>query len=155
MKTTEKTDFTHREPIEKKHDLAFHNFSSGNVIVVDKTNETIKMLDKDQQLQLLIVIRQDGVSVSINAEEINLNATEQLNLSAKKVNIVSSEQMNIRSAGNFVQEITKDALTEVGGTNKSVARIQKITASLGNVELKANDDVKLDGESVKLNCEEP
>ena len=63
--------------------------------------------------------------------------------------------MNIKTAGNLVIEAGKDCLTKIAGTNKSIARIQKLTASLGNVEIKANDDVKLDGESVKLNCEEP
>jgi hypothetical protein len=154
MKTAETNDISLAEPAEKKHDLAFVNFSSGNLVIIDKTSETLKILDKNQQLQLMILISEDGVSVNVNAQQINLNASEQLNLSAKKINIVSSEQIKIKSGGNFIQEITKDVLTEIGGTNKSVAKIQKMTASLGNIELKANDDVKLDGESVKLNSDE-
>jgi hypothetical protein len=33
-----------------------------------------------------------------------------------------------------------------------VARIQNITAELGNVNLQANDDVKIDGERILMNC---
>ena len=154
MKTAQHNDISLAGTVEKKHDLAVVNFSSGNVVVIDSGNETIRVLDKNQHLQLMITISKDGVSVNVNAQQINLNASEQLNLSAKKINIVSTEHIKIRSGGNLIQEITKDLLTEAGGTNKSVARIHKMTASLGNIELKANDDVKLDGESVKLNSEE-
>jgi hypothetical protein len=34
----------------------------------------------------------------------------------------------------------------------SQARIQNITAVLGNVNVKANDDVRMNGERVRMNC---
>ncbi len=51
-----------------------------------------------------------------------------------------------------MQEVGGDCITNVDGINENHAKIQKITAELGNVELKANDDVRLNGERVKINC---
>jgi hypothetical protein len=38
------------------------------------------------------------------------------------------------------------------GDIHSEACSQKITAHLGNVDIKANDDVTLDGERIRMNC---
>lgn len=129
-------------------------FSLGNTLRVDKVNNELQLLNVNQELQLSIKITNEGLILNINAKELNINAGEQLNLSSKKININASEQINIKTAGNLVHQVKKDLLTEVGGTNKQIAQVQKITATFGNAEIKANDYVKLDGESVLLNCEE-
>ncbi|CAN5898671.1 hypothetical protein BH11BAC4_BH11BAC4_14710 [soil metagenome] len=129
-------------------------FKTGSTLTVDEATGELKVISKNQELQLMIRVLEEGVIVDIITTELNINATEQLNLSSKKINIDASEQLNIKTGGNLVIEAEKDCLTEITGTNKNIAKIQKLTATLGNVELKANDDIKLDGESVKLNCEE-
>lgn len=127
--------------------------AGGNKLTIDDQNGELRLKNKNNELQLTILIRSDGLVVNVNATQLNVNATEQLTLSSKKINIEAAEQLNLSSSGNFVQQVDKDALTEVGGANKSIALVQKITATLGNIELKANDDVKLDGERVRLNCD--
>jgi uncharacterized protein (DUF2345 family) len=133
--------------------LSSIKFRSGNILVIDKVADEIKLLGKDQELQLVISIKKEGLIVNVNASQLNINSTDELNLSSKKINIEASEQINIKSEGNLVQQIAKDCLTETAGTNKNIARVQKLTATLGNVEIKANDDLRLDGEKVLLNCD--
>lgn len=128
-------------------------FSLGNTLVVDRENNEIRLFNIKEELQLSIKLTTEGLLVNVNAKELNISAAESLNLSSKKININATEQINIKTAGNFVQEVNKDFLSEVGGTNKLIAQVQKITATLGNVNIKANDDVRLDGERVKLNCD--
>jgi hypothetical protein len=131
---------------------SYVQFSTGNTLQIDQSSNQIKLINNKGELQLEITINSTGLVVNLNAAELNINASEELNLSSKKVNINASEQINIKTKGNLVQEVDKDLLTEVGGTNKQIAQVQKITATLGGVDIKANDDVRLDGESVKLNC---
>lgn len=126
---------------------------TGNGINIDTHKEQIRILDKNKQVQLTITLKDHGLIIDINAAQLNINAEEELNLTGKKINIKATDQLNIKSAGNLVQQIDKDALTEVGGTNKMLAAVQKITATSGEVVLKANDDIKLNGERVKLNCD--
>lgn len=151
---TVKEEYNLADTMEMQPDLSLIKFSSGYTLAIDKITSEIKLFDKNQSLQLVINVSDAGLSVNVNASKLNISGSEELNLSSKKINIEASEQINIKSKGNLVQQIGKDFLTETAGTNKSIAKIQKLTANLGNVEIKANDYVKLDGESVLLNCEE-
>ena len=128
--------------------------SYGNSIIVDKKNNEVFILTGTNEIQLCIQSTKDGLIVNLNADKLQIQATEEINFRSKKISMEATEQIKIKSQGNLISEVAKDALTEIGGINKSIAKIQKITANLGNVEIKANDYVKLDGESVLLNCEE-
>ena len=138
---------------EKQKEIFSIKFPAGNTLIVDKLSGELKLLGKHQTLQLVIRIKNEGLEVDINASQLNIHAAEELTLSSKKVNIAASEQLNIETPGNLVMEIGKDCLTQVAGTNKNIAQTQRIVADLGNVELKANDDIRLDGERVLLNCD--
>ena len=128
--------------------------SYGNSLIIDNITNEVVVLTSRNEIQLRIQSTKDGLIVNLSAEKLQIQAAEEINFTSKKISIEATEQIKIKSRGNLISEVGKDALTEVGGTNKSKAAIQKIAASLGNIELKANDYVKLDGESVLLNCEE-
>jgi uncharacterized protein (DUF2345 family) len=149
-----KDEYHLTDTLEMQTGLSLIKFSSGHTLAVDNITSEIKLLDKNQTLQLVISFNDERLTVNVNASELNISAAEELNLTSKKINIEASEHINIKSKGNLVQQTGKDCLTETAGTNKNIAKIQKLTANLGNVEIKANDDVKLDGESVKLNSDE-
>ena len=149
--TTEKYLF--KNELAEAQELPVITFKTGETVFIDKAAAELKLFDKNQHLQLVISMRENGLEININASHLNINATEELNLSGKKINIEATDQLNIKTAGNLVQQIEKDALTEVGGVNKMLATVQKITATLGDVMIKANDDIKLNGERVKLNCD--
>ena len=154
MKSTEehyRTKFN--TPAVKNNPIPEIAFSTGDRIFIDTTKEKLELFDKNGMLQMTIDVKEKGLMIQVNAASINLNATEELNLSGKKINITAAEQVNIKTKGNLVQQVDKDALMEVGGTNKMLAMVQKITATLGDVSIKANDDVKLNGERVKMNCD--
>lgn len=149
-----KDEYHLADTIEMQTGLSLIKFSSGYTLAIDKITSEIKLLDKNQSLQLVISVNDEGLTVNVNASKLNISGAEELNLSSKKINIEATEHINIKSKGNLVQQTGKDCLTETAGINKNIAKIQKLTANLGNVEIKANDDVKLDGESVKLNSDE-
>ncbi len=142
-----------REITIKEQSLPIIEFKTGNMLIIDKENGDLTLLAKNQTVQLVISVREEGIILNLNAYQLNINSANELNLSGRKVNIDAKEQINIKTGGNLVQQIDKDSLSEVGGTNKMIAKIQKLTATLGNVDIKANDDVRIDGERVKLNCD--
>lgn len=73
-----------------------------------------------------------------------IEAAGPIALAGQRVAIRGDEGISIESGG--------DATIAVAGDLSSEARIQNIRARLGNVNLHANDDVKLKGERVRLNC---
>ena len=140
------------EKVPQSQDKIILQLNWGNTLVVNSDKQEIKLLDDNQVTQMTIGIKQKGLSLTINAITINVNAIEELNLTSKKINLTASEQIEIKSDGDILYEIGNNSITEVGGTNINKADSHKITAAIGNVEIKANDDVRLDGERVKLNC---
>lgn len=75
---------------------------------------------------------------------LRIEAAGNIEFSAKRLKLSGAEGVDIRSGA--------DASIEVAGDLNTTARIQNIKASLGNVNVKANDDVRLTGERVRLNC---
>jgi uncharacterized protein (DUF2345 family) len=128
-------------------------FATGHSLSTNKELGEINITNSKNEIQLTILITAAGIVINANANQLNVNALDQLNLQSKKINIDASDLLILKSGGNFVQEVSKDALTEIKGTNKNLAKTQKIFATTGNIDLKANDNINLLGEQVLLNCE--
>jgi hypothetical protein len=154
MKPLEKLGGTYSDSvIERQHEKTLLKMDWGNYLVLDKDRQEIKVIDKNNATQLIIKIRPEGLSLQINAVDININAVNQLNFYGKEVNIEASDAIRIKTHGDLVHEIGNNSTSTIGGTNNIKAQTQLITAELGNVEIKANDDVRLDGERVLFNCD--
>lgn len=68
----------------------------------------------------------------------------ELSFDAQRVAIRGREGVHLRSDGDTTIESEGDIVTR--------GREQIVEARLGDVRLKANDDVKLNGERIRLNC---
>ncbi|MBS1549766.1 MAG: hypothetical protein JSS94_07875 [Bacteroidetes bacterium] len=145
--SSHKTD----ELVDEREPVTVLVFPQGNKLKANTRLNEILLLNSREEIQLSIQITDGGLIVNVNAKELNIQASDQLRLSSKKIHIAASEQLKLSTDGNMLQQVNGDCLTEVEGTQKLIAQVQKITASLGNVEIKANDDVRLNGERVKLN----
>jgi hypothetical protein len=75
---------------------------------------------------------------------LSMRAEGKLTLDGDRVTIRASEELRLESAGEAHILAKGDLYTE--------SRIQNIRATLGNVNIKANDDVKLRAERILLNC---
>lgn len=75
---------------------------------------------------------------------LKMRAEGKLTLDGDQVTIRAREELRLESGGEAHIQVTGDLYTE--------ARVQNIKATLGNINLKANDDVKLRAERILLNC---
>lgn len=131
----------------------FIDFPAGVTLAIDPTKEELTLTDENKSTLLVISISDKGLILNLKALQLNIQAFDQLNLAGRQINIEASEQLSLKSRGNMQQTIENDLQIEAGGNLSSRAKVQKIEATLGNAEIKANDDVRLDGERVKLNCD--
>lgn len=129
------------------------NFPTGATLIVDSANEELKLMDAEASTLLVINISDKGLVLNLSALQLNIRALDEINLSGRQINIEAAEHLSLKSGGTMQQTVETDLLVDTGGTSISRAKIQKIEATLGNAEIKANDDVRLDGERVKLNCD--
>ena len=108
------------------------------------TENTLRLLSRDGQLSLTISITGDGPVLRFEGPCLRLESTGELTVDAQRLALHGREGVAISSGA--------DASICVAGDLKTEARIQNITARRGNVNLKANDDVRMRAERIRLNC---
>jgi hypothetical protein len=101
-------------------------------------------LGVDQPL-LSISVNASGVAVRVSAASVTIEATDLLRLEAKRLVLSALRELVIESAG--------DVRLHAAGDLSIKAAEQLLSATQGDVRLLANDDVRLDGERVLMNCE--
>ncbi len=110
------------------------------------TTDELRICTADGEHPLLVIsVSSSGVAVRVTGATVSIEATELLKLEAKKLVLSALQDLVIESAGS--------AEMKVAGDLAVTAREQRITATLGDVQVLANDDVRLDGERVLMNCE--
>jgi len=114
------------------------------VIEYHHISNVLNIIDSDGIVSLSIHLTKEGPVVRIAGGALTIQAEGNLTIDAERVAIHSQKGMALTTGGNFH--------IEAAGDLHSKARIQTITADLGNVDIKANDDVTLDGERIRMNC---
>lgn len=138
---------------EKKDTLRTLKLNNLSDVRIDYQKEELQLVDKNNVIHLLITFTENGLELSINASTLKINVSDQLDLSGKNVNIHALQNLSIVSHGSMTTEVSGNTISRVQGDNENVARTQKITSTHGNIEMKANDNVKVEGERVLLNCD--
>jgi hypothetical protein len=115
-------------------------------LVVERcpSNNVLKLISSEGRICLSISLTADGPVLRFDGPSLLLESTGDLAVDARRVAIHGREEVVITSGG--------DAAICVAGDLNTEARVQNISARLGNVNVKANDDVRLRGERIKLNC---
>lgn len=126
----------------------------GFKLLVSKNARHLEVKSDDNQSCIQINILQEGLEITCNSSSLKLSATDTVKIAARNIELDASEKLSLHSGGNLITQVKKDTLIEVGGMHKSIAEEQTIVARLGDVAIKANDDIRIDGERVKLNCED-
>ena len=141
-------DYKEREIVTGQSKEQIHAFKNGNQLVVNAGNENefVQVINSAGEIQITIEMTENGAEIKLTGNTIKIDAKEKFVVESPIVELKAKQQLKLSSDGDMHQEIKRDSF--------STARIQNITADLGNVNIKANDDVRLDGERVKLNCAE-
>lgn len=121
-------------PLAGQQTLVVENDAGGNVL---------RILDPRGRVTLSVEVTEKGPVLRFESG-LQVRTEGHLDFEAQRVAIRGREGVRIESGA--------DTHIRAAGDLSSEARIQNIRARLGNVNLKANDDVKLRGERVRLNC---
>lgn len=121
--------------------------SGGGSLVLSESGERsrIELFDPAGQLTLSVVMTPEGPVLKLGGAGLKLDVEGELSFAADKVKIEGRESVEISSGG--------DMRSEAVGRSYQHARSHEIVSELGDVRLKANDDVRLNGERVMVNCE--
>ena len=115
-------------------------------LVVQNNAESslLRIIGPDGKVSLAIHVTEHGHAVRLESSAIQIEAQGELSLNAEHVSIHGRKSLSLSSDGNVSLDTPGDIHSD--------ARSHKITARLGNVDIKANDDVTIDGERIRMNC---
>ncbi len=129
------------EPTSTTHPLAH---GQQLAITTDAQGSVLHLLAADgETTSLTIVITSNGPMLQFSGG-LAIQAAGDIAVSAANLDLHGRESVSIRTGGDLEIHADNDL--------HSTARIQNITANLGNVNVKANDDVRINGERVMVNC---
>ncbi len=113
-------------------------------IVTANGHSHLHLVGSDGKARLHIEVTPDGPVLHLEGAGLKVEVHGDLSLTADRLALVGRRELSLRSGGDLVMHAQQDIHSE--------ARIQNIKADLGNVNVKANDDVRLNGERVMVNC---
>ncbi|MCI5120343.1 MAG: hypothetical protein D3908_03945 [Candidatus Electrothrix sp. AUS4] len=116
-------------------------------LVIERRRDftVLNIVNPDEYVLLSVQVTEDGPVLQIAGNKLQIKAEGELSIDAEKISIHGRDSMTLTTGG--------DAKIQADGDLTSSGRIQTINAALGNVNIKANDDVKLNGERVRANCD--
>ena len=101
----------------------------------------------DGRICVSIRLTEAGPVVEIAAAELRIASQGELELKARRLSIESAESLSLATAG--------DLSLRAGGALRTSGFEQSIEATRGDVVIDASDDVKIDGERIRLNSPDP
>lgn len=131
--------------------------ASGRSIEIEETGreEHIQVRSADGNLVLSLRLTDEGPVLSLSAVSLEIAAQKHLALTSETLAIQTSGDATLDVGGSLHERTRGSAIREVGKASIERAREVSIEAAPGGVVVKANDDVSLTGERVRLNSDEP
>lgn len=105
--------------------------------------ETLRLREPGGKLCATLHLGRDGVRLEVQATELHASASERVRIESNTVEIAARETLAMHSGGAIHQRAE--------GPHHSTAFEHRVEATHGEVQLRANDDVALDGERIRLN----
>ncbi|WP_437624599.1 hypothetical protein [Sorangium sp. So ce1151] len=131
--------------------------ASGRAIEIaeDGAEERIQIRAASGQLLVSIRLTDEGPVLSLSGASLEIAAAKTLSLSCETLRIQAAQDAAVEVGGSLHERVRGSVVREAGRSARTTAREVKVEASPGGVEIRANDDVDIVGERVRLNSEDP
>lgn len=98
--------------------------------------EALTLLEQNGKVAVTVTITPEAVTLNLGGAKVEVAVEKSLAIAAESIALHGREGVTIETEGALV----------------TTARRQALSSTHGNVEVDANDDVKLNGERILLNC---
>lgn len=113
--------------------------------------DLIELRDPEGRLELRLRVTPEGPVLEIDAAALRLCARD-VTVSCERFAIEADRSVALHSGGEIVQRAEGDLAAQSLGEVRVHGASTELRATLGELRLHANDDVRIDGERVRLNC---
>ena len=130
-----------------------HRFDNGFTIELDapQRRDEVRIVAPNGMLCLKIHMEQDGPRIEVAGQDLRVRAEGDLHFDCARFEVNASSDVSLSSGGDITQKARGDLNLTAQGDLKSAAFAQEIRATRGDVHVVANDDIRIDGERVRLN----
>ena len=104
------------------------------------------------EVELEVRMTERGPVLRFRAADLELASAGDVRIDCDRLHVRAAQGIRQETGGDLKQTVAGDAVLEIGGRLQAAANEAQIRARRGDVEIEANDDVKLRGERIKLNC---
>jgi hypothetical protein len=118
--------------------------SGYRIAVRSEGGETLELEAPDGRVCLRVKLHPDGPAVELEAASLAISARGELRLGAKDITLAAERSIAV-TAGADLTVASEQSLTLRG-------RDQHLESTHGDIHIDANDDVRVDGERVRLNA---
>jgi hypothetical protein len=119
---------------------------------LDDGTEHVRIHGVGGDVELDVVFTENGPRLRFKAADLALEADGKVQVDCDEFHVRSKGDIVHEADGNMGERVEGNAITVVRGNYRVSACTAGVRATRGDVRLKANDDVKLEGERIKLNC---
>ena len=132
--------------------VAVVDLPSGRTLTVESgASDRITVRSPQGIVELAIRFTAEGPVLSFAAAAIEVTSKGEITLECERLNLRARKEINVTSEGDLRESVAGQRVSEVAGRASLEAHDVRISARRGDVAVKANDDVRLDGERVLLN----
>ncbi len=131
--------------------------ASGRSIFVTENagEERLEVRGVGGDLVVAVRLTDAGPVFTMSGASIEIAATKKLSLRGETVELAASGDVAIEAGGDLHQRAAGAAFREIGGLDRTKAHEMEVEVHPGGISLRANDDVDIVGERVRLNSDDP
>jgi len=134
------------EKVVQRHEEELsHRLSTGGSLSIDADHGTDRLTLRSStgEVQLTVLVTEDGPVLRFRAADLDIETKGRLRLDCSSFELRADEASYV---------IEGDVKERIGGDLEVSANACSIQSRRGDVRVWANDDVRLNGERVRLNC---
>jgi hypothetical protein len=121
----------------------------------DSGDDTLRIFAPGGTCVLTVQLTAEGPVLRFEGASLQIAATKRLELSCEELAVRASGAAAIDVGGDLEERVGGSARRAVRGTATTAATRVDLEAMPGGIDLRANDDVRIQGERVLLNSDDP
>ncbi len=113
-------------------------------VVTARQRSELTLIGTDGKVRLRLEVTAAGPVLHLDGGNLKVEVQGDLALAADRLALVARRELAVCSGGNLRIDAGENCAIQ--------AKRQELTATLGDVKIGANDDVKIEGERIRMNC---
>ena len=114
--------------------------------------DALTIRDPLGKVELEVLLTRSGPVLRFRSADLQIQSSGKVEIACADFHVSASGSIVQTAGGDLLQEISGDATLKTQGRLATQAHTTEIRSTRGDVRIQANDDVRLNGERVKLNC---